>query len=572
MNRYSTQRQCSLMKKMSRNSSRRILEFHDDHCCTGNVIGNFRRSSSLRLRGEKMVQRSPLSTRKLIPIITENSHHKTRSDGSRLPEPSHRPRSHSFNSNNQGKPRKSCLKPQDPCLDRNLSMTDSAHTPPGSPEDLPDDESLHSYGSAATAASVDAGYAPFNGTTFSGRSMRYVLHCSSHAGLAGDEYLTPTQRAQKQIRRLKALLCQAKKDLEKKDSEIFHLTKEVVELRLYKASICSPDEKSNSSEMVTIRENAGEASIEESIKCKESCRQYDVTDSPLFKDQTPTRCRNEMQGSFTDSGHFEDLTNSSLHSKESVLLTNDASCMTEVNDSEEERRILISYYENKIETIMRSHVGDTQELKKAHNDKVESLLQKLADVNTRYSELLPNYEQAKERIHILEKQLEDASKQLEDEEGRHRAMYLQMYNKGVEAAKFETDKESETDVSQGQLNRVSVEELLTQLQITQTELENVRDTAFTTDRSTKSQALLSAKEAVSLWVLGARKAMYRRIVESQKGNKSNVDPEVTLQFLKSAIYYFLTDPENHQGHLNAIENILGFTEAEKKNIRKARAT
>lgn len=33
----------------------------------------------------------------------------------------------------------------------------------------------------------------------------------------------------------------------------------------------------------------------------------------------------------------------------------------------------------------------------------------------------------------------------------------------------------------------------------------LQDTAFTADRTTKSQVLLSAKEAVSLWVLGARK-------------------------------------------------------------------
>ncbi|KAG6443266.1 uncharacterized protein LOC115455813 isoform X3 [Manduca sexta] len=534
---------CELLKKMNRNYSRRVGEFHDDHCCVANVSSNFRRSSSLRLRGEKMVQRSPLSTRKLIPIITENTHQKQRSDGSRLPEPSHRQRSHSFNSNAQQKPKKTCLKTHDVFVDRKLSMTDSAHTPPGSPEDLPDDESLHSYGSAATAASVDAGYAPFNGTTFSGRSMRYVLHCSSHAGLAGEEYLTPTQRAQKQIRRLKNLLSQAKKDLEKKDSEIFHLTKEVVELRLYKASICSPDEKSNSSEIVTIRENAEEGSrAQGSSKCEEACRVYDVTDSPLFKDQTPTRCRNEMQGSFTDSGHFDDLTNSSLHSKESVhMLTHEASCMTEQSDADEERRNLIAYYEKKIEDLIRSHIGETQEMKKIHNDKVEALLQKLADVNTRYCELLPNYEQAKERIHSLEKQLEEASKQLQEEESKHRSMYLQMYNKGVEAARFDLDKDNEAGTSQGQVSRVSVEELLEQLQITQTELEKVR-------------------------------AMYRRIVESQKGNKTNIDPEVTLQFLKSAIYYFLTDPENHQGHLNAIENILGFTDTEKKNIRKARST
>ncbi|XP_041982029.1 uncharacterized protein YGR130C isoform X2 [Aricia agestis] len=524
------------MKK--NNYSLQVSDFDEDHCCAGNVIGNFRRASSLRLRGEKMVQRSPLSTRRLIPIITESTNQKQRNDGSRLPEPSHRQRSHSFNCNSQ-KTKKSCLKNQD-CTDRHLSMTDSAHTPPGSPEDLPDDESLHSYGSAATAASIDAGYAPFNGTTFSGRSMRYVLHCSSHAGLAGDEYLTPTQRAQKQIRRLKSLLSQAKKDLEKKDSEIFHLTKEVVELRLYKASIISPDDKSNSSEVVTIKEN-NEDEADGRDSCQESHRAYDVTDSPIFK-QTPTRCRNEMQSSFTDSGHFDDLTNSSLHSKESVLmLTHEASCMTEELDSEEERRSLISFYEKKIEDVMRAHVGETQELKKAHNDKVEALLQKLADVNTRYCELLPNYEQAKEKIHSLEKQLEEASKQLQDDDSRHRAVYLQMYNKGMEAAKFELEKEGDPEAGPSQLNRVSVEELLEQLQITQTELENVR-------------------------------AMYRRIVESQKGTKTNIDPEVTLQFLKSAIYYFLTDPENHQGHLNAIENILGFTETEKKNIRKARPT
>ena len=61
--------------------------------------------------------------------------------------------------------------------------------------------------------------------------------------------------------------------------------------------------------------------------------------------------------------------------------------------------------------------------------------------------------------------------------------------------------------------------------------------------------------------------MYRRVMES-KNSQGNMDAEITLQFLKSAIYYFLTDKENIQGHLNAIESILGFTEAEKSNIEK----
>lgn len=64
--------------------------------------------------------------------------------------------------------------------------------------------------------------------------------------------------------------------------------------------------------------------------------------------------------------------------------------------------------------------------------------------------------------------------------------------------------------------------------------------------------------------------MYRRIVESR--NQGTLDPEITLQFLKSAIYYFLTDKENHHGHLNAIESILGFTDNEKLNIEKVYGT
>lgn len=64
--------------------------------------------------------------------------------------------------------------------------------------------------------------------------------------------------------------------------------------------------------------------------------------------------------------------------------------------------------------------------------------------------------------------------------------------------------------------------------------------------------------------------MYRQLLEARSKNK--IDPEITLQFLKSAIYYFLTDKENNQGHLRAILSILGFTPNEISNIDKARMT
>lgn len=66
--------------------------------------------------------------------------------------------------------------------------------------------------------------------------------------------------------------------------------------------------------------------------------------------------------------------------------------------------------------------------------------------------------------------------------------------------------------------------------------------------------------------------MYKRMVDAHETKPCKVDPEVTLQFLKSAVYYFLTDKENSQGHLNAIESILGFSDKEKHNIDRARNT
>lgn len=128
-----------------------------------------------------------------------------------------------------------------------------------------------------------------------------MFHCNQHAGVSGEEYLTPTQRAHRQVKKLKYLLNQAKNDLEQKDSDILKLTKEVVELRLYKAALNSPEDKSNSSDAVTVRENNSDES----------------TPSDTVDNITRNHVCDVMTGSFADSGHFEDG-NSSIHSKDSV--------------------------------------------------------------------------------------------------------------------------------------------------------------------------------------------------------------------------------------------------------------
>lgn len=172
--------------------------------------------------------------------------------------------------------------------------------------------------------------------------MKYVVHCSNYAGQVGEDYLTPTQRAQKHLRRLKELLSAARADLEQKDSEILRLTKEVVELRLFKASLSSPEECSKSSDcnsVPTVRENT--TNDLHTPASEIASPMIDMVDD-AFKtsprhtatlNRTPIHnginqvhfidklCSSEMQSSFADSGHFEDITTSSIHSKDSYANT-----------------------------------------------------------------------------------------------------------------------------------------------------------------------------------------------------------------------------------------------------------
>lgn len=229
-----------------------------------------------------------------------------------------------------------------------VKSTLSPKTPPVTPDRYMDDDldSLNSYSSMASS-NCDHPYFARNGTTFSGRKMKYVVHCSNYAGQVGDEYLTPTQRAQKHIRKLKELLVQARQDLEQKDGELLRLTKEVVELRLFKASLSSPEECSKSSDcnsVPTVRENttndlhtpASEIAspmidmVDDSFKSSPR-HTASLNRTPnhavhhgLNQVQFMDKLSNsEMQSSFADSGHFEDITTSSMHSKDSYAATQD---------------------------------------------------------------------------------------------------------------------------------------------------------------------------------------------------------------------------------------------------------
>lgn len=180
---------------------------------------------------------------------------------------------------------------------------------------------------------------------------------------------------------------EARKEIDEKNRELLRLTKEVVELRLYKASLNSPDERTDSSDALTVREN-NPFSPESPSK---DLPDEGTAEKSIASPETPEkRMHADLSSSLADSGHFED---SSVHSKDSVCLpesqpeiTVSATTCTSIvsNDiapdtnpvtptsakRDEERHRLVSHYEDRIEDMHRHHVDELQELKQKHNDKV----------------------------------------------------------------------------------------------------------------------------------------------------------------------------------------------------------
>lgn len=162
-----------------------------------------------------------------------------------------------------------------------------------------------------------------------------------------------------------------------------------MELRLYKASLNSPDERTDSSDALTVRENNP---FSPESPSKDLPDEGVAPEKPVASPETPEKCRvpADIPASLADSGHFED---GSVHSKDSVCLpesqpeTGAATCANVIpsdvpdtttipvtptsTERDEERRRLVGHYEGRIEDMHRRHVDELQELKQKHNDKVE---------------------------------------------------------------------------------------------------------------------------------------------------------------------------------------------------------
>ncbi|XP_014206937.1 uncharacterized protein LOC106638339 isoform X2 [Copidosoma floridanum] len=385
----------------------------------------------------------------------------------------------------------------------------------GAGDEFSDSDSVRSLCSTSGGLHCDHPNFALNGSTYGSRG--YLHYCAGSLPTQPGEYRTPTQRATQEVRHVQSQLRQARKELDEKNSQISQLTMELVELRLYKTE--SQKQQQREEEEHESVDGGGLAQPDDS---KEQVGQMVNSEAAAVA---------VSSSSLVDSGHFDAASSTSSTTaqyRESGLLG---------EGSPQYRRRL-------------RELEDIQELKQNHNDRVEALLNQLSEMSTRYFEAVPRLEQestarrqAEKEVVELRAQLEQLKTQLAEQEERVKNMYLKMYAKSqetncvVDQQEQPSNQVSETDPNNP--DAITVPELLKKLSITEAELEYT-------------------------------KALYRRLVDSRNQVQ---DPEITdttkLQFLKSAVYYFLTDKENLHGHLKAIESILGFTDAEKLNIDKA---
>ncbi|GFX76408.1 uncharacterized protein TNCV_5090481 [Trichonephila clavipes] len=444
------------------------------------------------------------------------------------------------------------------------------------PFSVDDDSSVKSFGSfvsytsfASQSQCTEASLSRPMSRSYYGK--KYVLHCDRHL-VKQEEYLTPTQRKDKEIRQLKSALMKQTKNCDEKNMEIERLKDDlrrlqdaIAELQVGKHNIMNSSQESDNLDSLNAK-NSSEISFESNDSDRSDIQ-------TVTNNHDDSGVSNVMSMSPRNSSEFDDL-----DTQPNKILTADKAVSTDIsyfdfspvskadpNESEyslrnvsdasfvdspsvsmtpdekmalaaapklyQEFEKFFTTYKEELEQLRSQHKEHYQDLKEGFNVRVDDLLQKLTEANSRYLELRPLFDKTQEKIHSIESQLIEVRKDIETQEDYHNQMYLKMYRKGQETARLEQADEA-LDFSPHLSKRVSVPDLLRQLHQLEMELDQT-------------------------------KQLYREAARGMGDRQA----EYTLRFLKDAVFYFLTKKDKE--HLKAIQSILGFTDTERMAVAKA---
>ncbi|CAD5119995.1 DgyrCDS8578 [Dimorphilus gyrociliatus] len=194
--------------------------------------------------------------------------------------------------------------------------------------------------------------------------------------------------------------------------------------------------------------------------------------------------------------------------------------------------------EEEILTSDRKRAESIAEVEDVLGREIETIKVSHTQLQEKYDQLLTVYEETLRKKKDIEKLVKEMRIAQEENEKLHQKLYYEMYRKGQMSVEFERQVELE-QLAQKEPNKVSVDELLDKLKLTESEL-------------TKWQC-------------------YKRTESYAEGEKPDTEAEARLRFLRDSMYHFLTDNDrkDSEQHLKAVVGILSYTDVQMKRITKA---
>ena len=381
--------------------------------------------------------------------------------------------------------------------------------------------------------------------------LRRSNSCLSSSSMTGSlredgpetsSYLTPTQRKNMEIKNIRLELERAKAELSEKDGEILILRKEVAALK--ESQSASRLEESCPSWAAGETESVGDSG-----NCEELGETvWETLETPPVT-SPETHVDTNQEGNNMENFEFE-LMESALKEEEEYrhkLETDNQELASKVSELEEQLCALSEKYEHQLEVLRQSHDGDVLEAKKESQQKVEELIIELAESSMRCARQQDAIEQKQVKIEQLVEEV-DLSKQT--------------INTLTELSQAKQTKDDTKDDTKDPDPVVYLNPNLIPTQRVNVSSQTELNSGHSGTQTEPLPPLMHTVDAMDS--VEAVEAVLANRPDSKTSEESTCDNKIhyTYQFLRRAIYYYITDKENRAYHLKSIQRLLEFSDAE----------
>lgn len=204
----------------------------------------------------------------------------------------------------------------------------------------------------------------------------------------------------------------------------------------------------------------------------------------------------------------------------------------------DEAYFVIEQRELELDVFHHEKTRSIEDAVKDREERIACLQVQINQLESDFSCLRAQHSEMCTREKSLAESLEQLKAECAERERRHQDLYLEMYRKGRDSARFERQDEIEK-LAVLEPDKVAMEELLEKLEITQHDLQK--------------------------WQSIKLKEVY------EDSDKASTEADAKLRFLRDSMFHYLTekDREQNQQHLMAMIGIFSFTDVQMKHIMKS---